>query len=208
VLERVGRDRTRCAESAFTCVSTAAPTVTSTTTSRFCSSGIQVSYCCNGSSSLCARYFVARKVASRLTSWIVQFTGDAFKDRTGLECLSLSFEDIASEGLPGDELFGIIFVSFALHLVPDASGLFGLLWSLSSRARFLVVIGPHKKPEIKDGWGWTRWDPTTWQAVAGSGSLRDTVLERQALRAIKSTLLCLFRYFRVHLRVYRSLNVE
>ncbi|KAH7103300.1 hypothetical protein BKA62DRAFT_696462 [Auriculariales sp. MPI-PUGE-AT-0066] len=118
------------------------------------------------------------------------FTGPAFRDRTGLDCLNLSFEDIANNGLPGDETFEIVFISFALHLVPDSSGLFGLLWNLSTRARFLAVIGPHKKPEIRDGWGWMRWDPSAWQGVSSSESLRDTVLER------------------VHLRVYRSLNVE
>ncbi|KZW01565.1 hypothetical protein EXIGLDRAFT_65870 [Exidia glandulosa HHB12029] len=116
------------------------------------------------------------------------YTAEAFRARTASDCLELSFEDIANGELPGDDTFDLVFVSFALHLVPDASGLFALLWALSSRARWLVVIGPHKKPEVKDGWGWTRWDLATWQAALDS-RVQDTVLER------------------VHLRVYRSLNL-
>ncbi|EJD50598.1 hypothetical protein AURDEDRAFT_100135 [Auricularia subglabra TFB-10046 SS5] len=116
------------------------------------------------------------------------YTGEAFRARTGSDCLALSFEDIANESLPGEHVFELVFVSFALHLVPDASGLFSLLWALSSRARWLVVIGPHKKPEIKDGWGWVRWDVDAWGEAADASHLRDTVLER------------------VHLRVYRSRN--
>lgn len=31
-----------------------------------------------------------------------------------------------------------------------------------------MIIAPHKKPEIKDGWGWERWDLKSWTR-AGEG---------------------------------------
>lgn len=29
-------------------------------------------------------------------------------------------------------------------------------------------MAPHKKPEIKDGWGWERWDLKNWQSAGES----------------------------------------
>jgi hypothetical protein len=43
----------------------------------------------------------------------------------------------------------MVICSFALHLLEDSSGLFSLLWELSLKARWLVVLAPHKKPEVK-----------------------------------------------------------
>ncbi|KAG6887252.1 hypothetical protein C0992_013152 [Termitomyces sp. T32_za158] len=44
------------------------------------------------------------------------------------------------------------------------SELFSLLWELSSKARWLVILAPHKKPEIKDGWGWSKWNVHAWES--------------------------------------------
>ncbi|MEK8019262.1 MAG: hypothetical protein VSS75_020515, partial [Candidatus Parabeggiatoa sp.] len=44
--------------------------------------------------------------------------------------------------------------SFALHLV-QPSRLPTLLYQLSQIAPSLLVITPHKKPDIKPQWGWT-----------------------------------------------------
>jgi hypothetical protein len=38
--------------------------------------------------------------------------------------------------------------SFALHLA-DPSVLFSLLYSLSTRSKWLIVLAPHKKPEVE-----------------------------------------------------------
>ena len=65
-------------------------------------------------------------------------------------------------------MYDIIICSFALHLLTDPSELFALLYELSTKARWLVIIAPHKKPEIKDGWGWERWDLKSWTR-AGDG---------------------------------------
>ena len=42
----------------------------------------------------------------------------------------------------------MVICSFALHLVDNPSDLFSLLWQLSLKARWLVVLAPHKKPEV------------------------------------------------------------
>lgn len=41
-----------------------------------------------------------------------------------------------------------VVVSFALHLLTEPSELFALLWELSLRADWLIVVGPHKKPFV------------------------------------------------------------
>lgn len=42
----------------------------------------------------------------------------------------------------------MVVCSFALHLVESPSELFSLLWELSTKARWLVILAPHKKPEV------------------------------------------------------------
>ncbi|KAG8992512.1 hypothetical protein FRB90_000981, partial [Tulasnella sp. 427] len=90
----------------------------------------------------------------------------AYNERTGLVCYPLSFEDLASGVLPADQgeeptddsdeqkeerdttqKFDMVICSFALHLVDSPSQLFALLWELSTKTRWLIIISPHKKPE-------------------------------------------------------------
>jgi hypothetical protein len=102
----------------------------------------------------------------------LQFTSDAYKDRTSYPCSDLSFAAIAEGSLPSfsinimdksirnytvlrteenpDAQYSIemVICSFALHLVETPSNLFALLWQLSLRARWLVILAPHKKPEV------------------------------------------------------------
>ncbi|KAF9013376.1 hypothetical protein BDQ17DRAFT_1231671 [Cyathus striatus] len=82
-----------------------------------------------------------------------------------------------------------IVCSFALHLLETPSGLFSLLWELSLKARWLIILAPHKKPELKNGWGWTKWNIVEWQECS--------------ITAHEGELL----YDRVHCRIYRSVNV-
>ncbi|KAG5341124.1 hypothetical protein C0989_011347 [Termitomyces sp. Mn162] len=96
----------------------------------------------------------------------------------GLPKILAADPDIAEGALPPpstDELthetspepypvIDIIICSFALHLVENPSELFSLLWELSSKARWLVILAPHKKPEIKDGWGWNKWNVNAWES--------------------------------------------
>ncbi|EIM85878.1 uncharacterized protein STEHIDRAFT_58524 [Stereum hirsutum FP-91666 SS1] len=87
-----------------------------------------------------------------------------------------------------DDLIEMVICSFALHLIESPSELFSLLWELSTKCRWLVVLAPHKKPEIKDGWGWVKWNVTTWSSCSISSSQGELL------------------YDKVHCRVYRSLS--
>ena len=49
----------------------------------------------------------------------------------------------SSEGTTVD----MVICSFALHLITP-SELFALLWQLSTKATWLIIIAPHKKPEV------------------------------------------------------------
>ncbi|KAK7056640.1 hypothetical protein VNI00_002357 [Paramarasmius palmivorus] len=132
------------------------------------------------------------------------YTSAAFVERTGLPCSSSSFREIAEGTLPedvsyifpsnrdGQELItesdglsvGLTPViemtvcSFALHLVESSSELFSLLWELSTKSRWLIVLAPHKKPEIKEGWGWTKWNMDTWAATSMSDQTGEILHER------------------------------
>lgn len=104
-----------------------------------------------------------------------------------------SAEDLEEKDT-SNAILDMVICSFALHLVDSPSQLFALLWELSTKARWLIVISPHKKPEvrvdtirsrrrkifkisqIKDSWGWDHWDVGTWaRATATSpfGILKD-----------------------------------
>ncbi|GAA5928211.1 uncharacterized protein JCM15063_003821 [Sporobolomyces koalae] len=146
------------------------------------------------------------------------FTAPAYRQRTGLPCLELSFNQVAAGQLPdpsgqlrfeqsedaitdvGDsrstegELYDLVIVSFALHLVETSSELWALLHELSKRAKWLCVIAPHKKPDIKTTWGWRRWDPSqNWKPAEGRGNVGgaegdgfEIVLDRVRLRLWRS----------------------
>ncbi|KIJ55122.1 hypothetical protein M422DRAFT_41190 [Sphaerobolus stellatus SS14] len=145
------------------------------------------------------------------------YTAPAYAERTSLHCHSLSFMDISMGKLPppfGSEdaeledqdeaqenldtsetpydshpkpVMEMVICSFALHLI-EPSELFSLLWELSLKARWLVVLEPHKKPEIKDGWGWELWDSSAWQPfeTGGSGKAAELCIERVHCRVFKS----------------------
>ncbi|ORY92923.1 hypothetical protein BCR35DRAFT_349223 [Leucosporidium creatinivorum] len=139
------------------------------------------------------------------------FTSPAYLARTGLPCLELSFADVAAgklppppppssaaEGTPGTaepEPYDIVIISFALHLVETTSELWALLTELSKRAKWLIVTAPHKKPDVKPSWGWSRWDPSpkVWGPAEGRGNVGgaggdgfEIVLDRVRLRVWRS----------------------
>ena len=103
------------------------------------------------------------------------FTMQAYRDQTGRACKQLSFEQIAGGALrrPVDTLtsfaakpdsYSLIGCSFAMHLCP-VSELPALLLELSQVAHQLLILSPHKRPNIRDGWGWSLRDSFTEQRV-------------------------------------------
>ncbi len=74
------------------------------------------------------------------------FTFDLYERQTGCSCLRFSFKDIV-KGAPLEN-YSLIISSFALHLCPEKD-LFPLTWNLFQAAPTLVVITPHKRPELE-----------------------------------------------------------
>ena len=79
------------------------------------------------------------------------YTGAAYTERTGQTALPYRFEEIASGALT--EMHSLIVCSFAMHLVEE-SRLPMLCYTLASLAPDLVILTPHKRPQIKAAWGW------------------------------------------------------
>lgn len=104
----------------------------------------------------------------------------AYTQRTGRTCLSLSFQDIAHGKLIGD--FHLVIISFALHLISDNSALYSFLTQLSYQSRYLCILSPHKKPEIKPSWGFERINTKTLEADDND----EIYIERVRLRLFKS----------------------
>jgi 2-polyprenyl-3-methyl-5-hydroxy-6-metoxy-1,4-benzoquinol methylase len=74
------------------------------------------------------------------------FTSELYKSKTNKDCIELNFKDIANGKLK--EQFDVIFCSFALHLAEE-SLLPNILYNLSQISNNLVILTPHKKPDIK-----------------------------------------------------------
>ncbi|GAA95106.1 uncharacterized protein L969DRAFT_25305 [Mixia osmundae IAM 14324] len=137
------------------------------------------------------------------------YTTKAYEARTGMKCMEHSFMEIASGILESEPLsdansslyqpnshkrFDIIFCSFALHLITSSSQLWSVCSELARLADYLVVIAPHKKPEVQHRYGWTRLDPVnlkpSYEAMASPSVATGDGFE-----------ICIDK---VRLRVYRS----
>ena len=79
------------------------------------------------------------------------FTGDAYQTRTGQQAEAVSFEQIAAGALAGRR-YSLIACSFAMHLI-DESWLPTLLFQLAQLSDCLLIVTPHKRPELKAEWG-------------------------------------------------------
>lgn len=84
---------------------------------------------------------------------IEPYTFNAYFERTGKLAEKYCFEDIEA-GILSERLYTTIICSFALHLAVP-SRLPTLSYQLSRIAPKLLVITPHKKPQIRSQWGWT-----------------------------------------------------
>lgn len=73
------------------------------------------------------------------------FTHEAYRERTGMQCMDWSFEDI-SNGVADEERFHLVISSYALH-VASPSTLYTCLLQLSLICSHLIILSPHKKPE-------------------------------------------------------------
>jgi hypothetical protein len=79
------------------------------------------------------------------------YTVDAYRKATGRDCRAISFEQIESGALVG-ERYSLVVCSFAMHLV-ERSRLPGLCTALAALTPALLVLTPHKRPVLRDAWG-------------------------------------------------------
>lgn len=93
-----------------------------------------------------------RKLGAAEIDGIDPYTFEAYQDRTGNAAGSETFEQIAAGALAGRS-YSLIVCSFAMHLV-ERSRLPGLSDALTRIAGALLVLSPHKRPEIRPSWGW------------------------------------------------------
>jgi hypothetical protein len=92
--------------------------------------------------------------AARQITGVDPYTFEAYESRTGKPCERLSFEQIA-DGALSNRRFSLIVCSFAMHLC-EKSRLPALCLQLSLIAPQLLIFTPHKRPVIREEWGWTR----------------------------------------------------
>jgi hypothetical protein len=95
---------------------------------------------------------VLRSLGAARIDGIDPFTGEAYQARTGAVAEAIRFEDISLGALAGRR-WSLVVCSFALHLV-ESSWLPGVCRALAEVSETLVVVTPHKRPEIRAGWGW------------------------------------------------------
>lgn len=93
-----------------------------------------------------------RDLGAAAIEGIDPFTHAAYRERTGREAGRESFEQIAAGALSGRS-YSLIVCSFALHLV-EPSRLAQLCYQLSTVGDRLLILTPHKRPEIRQPWGW------------------------------------------------------
>jgi 2-polyprenyl-3-methyl-5-hydroxy-6-metoxy-1,4-benzoquinol methylase len=84
------------------------------------------------------------------------YTHRAYAERTGHPAEPITFEQIAAGALAGRD-YSMIVCSFALHLVA-LSRLPALATQLSLIAPTLLVLTPHKRPQLRPEWGWRSAD--------------------------------------------------
>lgn len=90
------------------------------------------------------------------------YTEPAFRQQhKDISFMPLSFAQC--DEIP-DSDFTLTICSFAMHLITSPSELWSCLDALSRKSKWLLIISPHKKPEIKNTvWGWSRWDTKKWE---------------------------------------------
>jgi hypothetical protein len=94
-----------------------------------------------------------RELGYMMIDGIDPYTYDAYAERTGLTAARHSFEQIAAGAL-ADLNYSSIVCSFALHLVAP-SRLPALTAQLGLISDTLLVLTPHKRPQLKPEWGWS-----------------------------------------------------
>lgn len=99
-------------------------------------------FCCGGGEAS----LVLRELGFDRTEGCDPFTGKLFEANLGRQCLPWSFQDVIQGKLQGS--YSSVICSFAMHLCP-AKQLYPLVQALFRCAPQLVIITPHKRPELE-----------------------------------------------------------
>lgn len=100
-------------------------------------------FCCGAGEASTA----IRELGHALPTACDPYTGEAYRRRHDASCLPFSFDDVIRGALAGYGPFSSVICSFALHLCP-ARQLFPLVFQLFQIAPQLVIITPHKRPDL------------------------------------------------------------
>jgi SAM-dependent methyltransferase len=117
---------------------------------------------------------------------IEPYTFKAYFERTGKRAEKYRFEEIET-GILSERRYTTIICSFALHLaIPSRLPI--LSYQLSRIAPTLLVITPHKNPQIRSQWGWTLLNELLVERVrarlyqSDNLKLTDTIPKRDSIR--------------------------
>lgn len=106
---------------------------------------------------------VLRELGAAQVEGIDPYTGAAYLERTGQPAEPLTFEDIAAGAL-ADRPYSLIVCSYALHLIEE-SRLPLLCYRLAEISPALLIVTPHKRPQIQEAWGWKLADEFLYKRV-------------------------------------------
>ncbi len=95
---------------------------------------------------------VLQQLGAKQIDGVDPFTGEAYLARTSQQAEAVSFEQVASGAMAGRR-YSLVVCSFAMHLVAE-SWLPSLLFQLGELSDYLLILTPHKRPELKAEWGW------------------------------------------------------
>jgi SAM-dependent methyltransferase len=91
------------------------------------------------------------------------YTAEAYRARIGKQAESFTFEQIAEGALEGRR-YSLIVCSYALHLLPG-SRLPVLAYQLQRLTPALILLTPHKRPQLREAWGWRLEDEIVIERV-------------------------------------------
>ena len=95
---------------------------------------------------------VLRQLGARRIDAIDPYTFEAYEKRTGATAGRQTFQQIADGALAGRS-YTLIVCSFALHLI-EVSRLPQVCYELSLIGDAMLILTPHKRPQIRREWGW------------------------------------------------------
>jgi hypothetical protein len=88
---------------------------------------------------------------------------EQYERRIGKPCERFSFEDVAAGAMAGRS-YSLVVCSFALHLAEE-SRLPLICQRLGEVSPALLILTPHKRPVIREAWGWTLEGELVWARV-------------------------------------------